>query len=290
MGIPAQTDPASAPFSITQLAPGIGAEIHGIDCASPLPDGAFETIRNAWHDNCVILLRHQDLTERQQAAFAKLFGGLGEITFSHDGGNEEPGVIYVSNIRENGELIGALPDGEMWFHSDKCYRPDPAIATMLYGMELPSHGGNTLFANMFEAYASLPDDVKQRLEGRLAMNVYDFYGHPTERGSKISDDVLHHAHPAVRTHPGNGRKALYVNRLMTDHIVDMDPAESEELLEFLFDHSERAEFVYEHVWSPGDLVMWDNRSCLHARSDFDASERRLLRRVVVQGEYGNTGG
>ena len=116
----------------------------------------------------------------------------------------------------------------------------------------------------------------------LAMNVYDYEKNPTKPGALLSDDVPHYAHPVVRVHPANGRKTLYVNRLMTDHIVDMDKAESDALLNDIFDHIEKPEFCYEHSWMPGDLLIWDNRSCLHARTDFSAAERRLLRRVVVQ--------
>ena len=281
IGIPSRIDPGSSPFSTSPLSPGIGIEVHGIDCSSDIPDDTFEVIREAWQDNCVALFRHQNLDEWQESAFAARFGQLGKVMHNHNGASHVPGVMYISNIRENDELIGSLPDGEMYFHADQCYMPNPAIATMLYAMEIPSTGGNTLFSNCFKAYETLPEDVKQRLEGLTAMNVYDYQANPTKRGSIIRDGIPHHAHPIVRTHPGNGRKSLYVNRLMTDHIVGMDAGESKELLEFLFDHSEQDQFVYEHVWSPGDLLLWDNRSCNHARTDFSAQERRLMRRVAI---------
>jgi taurine dioxygenase len=153
---------------------------------------------------------------------------------------------------------------------------------MLYAIEVPSKGGNTLFSNCYKAWETLPDDVKFRLDGKMAMYVYDYENNPTHRGSVIREGVPHHAHPAVRVHPATGRKALYVNRLMTDHIIGMDKAESDELLNFVFDHVEKPEFIYEHVWTPGDLLIWDNRSSLHARTDFSPAERRMLRRIVIQ--------
>ena len=125
--------------------------------------------------------------------------------------------------------------------------------------------------------------MKTRLEGLKAMHVYDYQSNPTTRGAVIREGTPHYAHPVVRVHPGNGRKALYVNRLMTDHIVGLEKAESEELLTYLFDHSEQPQFLYEHVWRPGDVLVWDNRSCTHARTDFSASERRLMRRVAIVG-------
>lgn len=281
VGVAQTTSPVATPFAITPLAAGIGVEIHGIDCAGDIPDAVFAQILDAWHDNCVALFRHQDLNEQQESDFAARFGRLGKVMHKHNGGSGVPGVMYISNIRENGELIGSLPDGEMFFHHDQCYVENPAIATMLYAMEIPSSGGNTLFANLFKAYETLPAATKARLEGLKAMNVYDYAANPTKRGAVIKEDTPHFAHPVVRTHPANGRKALYVNRLMTDHIVGMDSQESDELLNYLFDHSEQAQFIYEHVWTPGDLLIWDNRSCAHARTDFSDRERRLMRRVAI---------
>jgi taurine dioxygenase len=172
----------------------------------------------------------------------------------------------------------------MYFHSDQCYVERPIKATTLYAIELPRQGGNTLFANTYLAYETLPADVQRQIAGLKAMNVYDYDNNPTTRGSTIREGVPHYAHPIVRTHPDTGRKALFVNRLMTDHILDMPRAESDRLLGLLFDHQEHRRFVYEHVWSPGDLMLWDNRCSLHARTDFDPSERRLLRRVAILGE------
>jgi taurine dioxygenase len=172
----------------------------------------------------------------------------------------------------------------MYFHSDQCYVEQPSKATTLYAVEIPRQGGNTLFANMYAAYETLPADVKRQIDRRKAVNVYDYANNPTVRGSTIREGVPHYAHPIVRTHPDTGRKALYVNRLMTDHIPDMPRGESDRLLKFLFDHQEQSRFVYEHIWRPGDLMLWDNRCALHARTDFDARERRLLRRVAILGE------
>lgn len=273
--------PATSGFATSPLCPAIGAEIHGVDIAAGVSDAVFARILDTWHENCVILLRHQSLDEEQQWNFARRFGQTGKVQHAHNGGSKLPGVMYISNIRENGELIGSLPDGEMFFHSDQCYTPNPAIATMLYAMQVPSQGGDTLFANMFTAYDELTAEMKARLEPLKAMNVYDYLANATTRGSVIREGIPHFAHNIVQTHPANGRKALYVNRLMSDHIVGMDPGESESLLNFLFDHCERPELIYAHKWTPGDLLIWDNRSCTHARTDFSAAEHRLMRRVAI---------
>jgi taurine dioxygenase len=195
-----------------------------------------------------------------------------------------PAVMLISNIREDGKPIGALPDGEMHFHTDQCHQERPAMASMLYALEVPRVGGNTLFANGYKAYETLPPEIRQLIEHRKALNAYDYDGAATKRGTRLNEGVPSHVHPVVRTHPATGRKALYVNRLMTVRIEGLPEHESDELLEFLFDHQERREFIYEHVWRAGDLVMWDNRCTLHARTDFSAGERRLMRRVTIRGE------
>jgi taurine dioxygenase len=270
-------------LSFTPVSPALGIEVGGVDLALPLDDATFARIRAAWYEGLILLFRNQSLDEAQQAAFAARFGPLAGVLNKHGGSGTHPGVMYISNIVENGRLIGALPDGEMYFHSDQCYVEKPAMATMLYAMEIPARGGNTLFANMYRAYETLPDALKARLDGKVAVNVYDYAGSATTRGAAAAD-APRYAHPVFRTHPETGRKALYVNRLMTTAIEGLDAAESDAVLAQLFDHAEAPGNVYEHVWRPGDLILWDNRCTLHARTDFDASERRKLRRVVVLGE------
>jgi taurine dioxygenase len=273
-------------IEIRPLSPALGIEVRGADLSKPLDDDIFARIRAAWEENCIALFRGQRLDEMDQVRFAARFGSLGAVVNEHDPAKlgSHPAVLYVSNVRVNGKVTGILPDGEMLFHSDTCYMERPAMASMLYAMEIPSHGGNTLYANGFRAYDALPHDIKLGLEGRLALNVYDYDGNPTRRAESLPPDVKQWAHPVIRTHPPTRRKALYVNRLMTWSIHGMSAEESRDTLEFLFAHQERPEFVYEHVWTPGDVMLWDNRSCLHARTGFDPHERRRLRRVTLLGD------
>lgn len=265
------------------LSPALGAEILNVDLSQPMTDALFESIRDCWHDNAVVLFRDQHLSEADQVRFAERFGQLA-LSHTKRYTTANPAVMLISNIRENGKQIGALPDGEMQFHSDQCYQEKPAMASMLYAIEVPSAGGNTLFANAYKAYETLPDDIKRRLDGRKALHAYDYDNASMKRGTQIKDGVPHFAHPVFRTHPATGRKALYVNRLMTIAIEGLLEAESDELLNFLFAHQENPAFIYEHVWRVNDLLMWDNRCALHARTDFSNDERRLMRRVTVLGE------
>ncbi len=282
------TSPSSAAvltsgFQVRPLTPAIGAEIVGLDLRQRLDEVLFSRIIDTWHQHCVLLFRDQKLNEEEQVEFAERFGPLARI---HTGqfATRNPAVMLISNIREDGKPIGALPDGEMHFHSDQCYQEKPATGSMLYAIEIPSKGGDTLFANAYLAYEALPDSIKQRIDGKKALNAYDYDSASTKRGGDVANDAPQYVHPVVRTHPATRRKALYVNRLMTQRIEGLPADESEELLNFLFDHQERPEFVYGHVWRPGDLLLWDNRCALHARTDFDAGERRLLRRVTILGE------
>ena len=276
---------APTAVSFRPLAPALGAEILGVDLRRPLDRDMVSEIREIWKEGLVILLRDQAIDEDDQVNFARCFGPLNESRKQrahHNASN--PAVMWISNIRENGRLVGALPDGEMHFHTDQSHQETPCSATMLHALEVPSTGGDTLFANCYMAYETLPGKIKAKIEGRTALNGYDYDNASTRRGTVLGRDVPRASHPIVRTHPETGRKALYVNRLMTLRIDGMDEAESDELLAFLFDHAERPEFVYRHCWRPNDLLMWDNRCTLHARTDFSAAERRLMRRVTIMGE------
>ncbi len=281
----------SLAIGLRPLAPEIGVEIEGLDLSRTLPPATFAEVLDAFHTHCVILLRGQSLTEAYQVLFAKNFGPLASAVNRNSGQSQAHSSSFlISNVRENGKLIGALPDGEMLFHSDQCYVEQPCMAALLYGIEIPSHGGQTIFANMYRAYETLPQELLQAIEGRKALNVFEYneegdYGRSAiELYPACPTGAKCFAHPIVRTHPVTGRKALYVNRGMTLCIEGMEREESDVLLRRLFDHQEQAQFQYAHDWRVGDLIMWDNRCTLHARADFPATERRILRRVTVLGE------
>jgi len=279
----AQAERHPPALALRPLSAALGAEIIGIDLRQEIDDGLFALIRDAWHQNLVILLRDQKLSEEDQVRFAAKFGPPAQI-HTEQFVRSHSAVMLISNIREDGKPIGALPDGEMHFHTDQCHQAQPAMASMLYALEVPSTGGNTLFANGYKAYETLPPEIKRRIEGRKALNAYDYDTAATKRGTRLAPSVPSYAHPMVRTHPATGRKALYVNRLMTVGIEGLPAQESDELLAILFEHQERREFIYEHIWCAGDLLMWDNRCTLHARTDFSPNERRLMRRVTILGE------
>jgi taurine dioxygenase len=272
-------------LALRRLAPTIGAEVLGLDLRQPIDPATAQALRQAWYEHAVLLMRGQELTEDQQARYGEVFGPLALAYPTRRLPGRHQSVMLISNIRENGKPIGALPDGEMFFHSDLCYTEHPVVGTMLYSIEVPPAGGNTMFADQYAAYATLPEAVKARVDKLRATNRYDIGYDVTIRRGRASPDAPHWTHPMVRIHPKTGRRALYVNRLMTHDVESMSEAEAEALLAPLYDHQEQRCFVYEHVWRPGDVVLWDNRCTLHARTDFSPSERRLLRRITIARDY-----
>jgi len=271
-------------LTIESLDAPLGARITGIDLAEPVGQDTFDELHRAWLDHQVLVFPGQDLTEDDQIRFSRMWGEL-PVRDRYDTRNErdsrDKSIMLVSNIRENGEPIGSLPDGEMMFHSDGAYDAAPYRYTLLYAVELPSTGGNTLFADMYGAYDTLPADLKKRLAGCHAKHGY--YGGTVQKDQPIGPYSGDAIHPLFVKHEETGRTAIYISRLITTRIMELEEAESDEVLETLFDHCEQPSLVYEHVWSLGDFVMWDNRCLNHARTDFPATDRRLLRRTVVQG-------
>lgn len=269
------------------LSDALGVKVTNLDIRQALTTDQSEALNRLLAENCVIYLPNQNITEEEQAAFGRYFGELKENLRDYKA-TRHPAIMYITNEVKNGELQGALPDGEMYFHADMCYLERPAKASILYGLNIPSKGGDTLFANMIAAYDSLPEGLKKEIAGRKAVNSYDpgksDYASTRSRSDYKSETEMSYAQPMVFQHPSTGKKALYVNRVMTEHVVGMSDAESQALLDRLFAHQEREEFIYAHRWKPGDVVMWDNRCTLHARTNFDASELRKLRRVTIKGE------
>tara|TARA_R110000868_G_scaffold11116_10_gene54521 strand:+ start:13276 stop:14106 length:831 start_codon:yes stop_codon:yes gene_type:complete len=270
-------------FTIHPLAPALGAEIRGLDLRRPLDPATIDRLRSAWLEHLVLVFRDQPISEDDQIRFAACFGETIGARDKQRGDGGDRRLMLISNIRENGEAIGALPDGELMFHSDSVYLEKPLMGAMLYGEEVPSTGGNTLFANMYAAYDALPEDIRTRIAPLRAMNIFD-YQTQVRSGRFDRSKSPQAVHPAVRTHPETGRKSLYVNRLMTEELVGLDEADSDALLATLFDYAEDPAHIYAHEWRAGDLLMWDNRCTQHARTDFPSSERRLLRRIGIEGD------
>lgn len=278
-------------ITVTPLSPVLGAEISGVDLSKDLSDDVVAQIQQAWNENIVIVFRGQELSQENQLRFAGKFGPLAQRKQAPEQLRDraegvlqlDPHVLLVSNKRINGVPVGAFGDGDMWFHIDSGYAERPYAYTFLYGVELPSWGGDTLFSNMYTAYEAIPETLKQRIAGKRALHVHEY-----KRNEKVTpgtdlSNTPHWYHPVVITHPKTGRKSLFVDRLMTARIEGVSQQESDDILGQLYDIGERDEFVYAHKWRLGDFVMWDNLATIHARSYFPKEETRLLRRCTVEG-------
>lgn len=274
---------------VMPLSDSLGASVTGIDISRPLDPETAAEITQAWHDYLVLIFPDQDLTQEQQLTFAQHFGETGtrsqRAEDRPEGADYNAAIMLVTNIKDDkGSYIGSLPDGEMYFHHDRCYMPKPDKGTLLYAIDIPLTGGNTRFSNMYRAYEKIPLEIKKQLKGRTALQVYN-YG-LTEKVDIDGDltGIHNRSQPVFVSHPETGRTALYVNRLITARIDGISRDESDGILEELFAISEAPGNYYEHVWTVGELAMWDNYCSCHARTDFPREERRLLRRCTLLGE------
>lgn len=269
---------------------GLGAEIGDVDLRK-LDDGLFAELHRAWLQNLVLLVRGQRLTDADLIAFSRRLGELDLAPIQETGRRFVEGLpeLYVvSNVVENGEPIGSLGHGEAVWHTDMSYAERPPKASVLYALEIPSKGGDTSFVNMYAVYAALPEELKRRITGLRIKHdgTYNSGGY-VRQGVTPTDDPRSAPgvfHPLVYTHPETGRPALYLGRRRNAYIEGLDLPASEVLLDALWSHVNRDEFIWTHAWRRGDLVLWDNRCTMHRRDAFDAGSRRILHRTQIRGE------
>lgn len=276
-------------MEIKPLSRALGAEVTGIDLRQPLDQASVQAVRDAFDQHVVLCIRNQDLSEEDQLRAAGYFGKVHvrrkPANGRDPGGQWDTPFMLVTNIVEGGKPIGVFGDGEMWFHHDTSYYPEPHRATLLYAMKLPSWGGNTCFSNMYKAYENIPRALRDRLEGRKILQVHDYKRRERLDLDRIDlNSVRHYQQPIFITHPATGRKSLYVSRLMSARIEGLSREESDAALDQLFAIAEDPAIVYEHQWRLGDLVIWDNWCSIHARKDFPREEPRLMRRLTIEGQ------
>ncbi len=285
-----QSPPAQArPEGIaTALRSGFGAEISSIDLRQPVSESLRDQILAAFAVHHLLIFRGQQLGKDRMGEVAAMFGEVEGNVFRNPDGSTLEAIHQISNLDAAGRPAENpyLKSNYFW-HSDKAYLEVPALLTMLHAVELPPSGGDTQFADMIRAYASLSDEVRQHISGLRAVHSLEYMRvstddrPPTDEERRAAPPV---AHPLVRTHPETGEKNLFVG-MYCSHIVGMDSAASRALLDQLLAHATQQRFVYTHRWSPGDLVIWDNRCLLHrAVANYDmAASRRVLLRLVVKG-------
>jgi taurine dioxygenase len=299
-------------LSIRPLSDLLGAEILGLDARTPPDAGAREALLDALARHGVIALRGQDLTPRQYVAFCRGLGELEPFFISAYNLPANPEIYVLSNVRKEGRPIGRDGAGTHW-HSDHTFHREPASVTLLYAVDVPREGGDTLFVDMARAYDELPAATRARLAGLKAIHRYQRQEFlytaerdltaaeqariaalqaqrraeeaaaapsPTARRSNTLPDQLH---PLVRHHPRTGRAALYLNDAMTVGIEGLPEAEGKALLASLCAAATPPDRVFRYRWRKGDLVAWDNAAVMHAATYTDPAEPRTLWRLTLRG-------
>jgi taurine dioxygenase len=272
-----------AKISIKKIAGALGAEIEGLELGVPLDAATVLAVRQALLDNLVIFFRDQDLTPDSFLAFAKTMGAPVEYPMLK-GIEGYPTIVEIKKLEQDRNNFGGI------WHADTTYLETPAMGAMLYALEVPPHGGDTLFANQYLAYETLSEPLRHFLDGLTAIN-----SSAKADVSKTREDMIRQAgdapprnfvsqHPAVRTHPETGRRALYVNVAHTSHFKGMTEEESAPILNYLFHHQTRAEFTCRFVWRPGSLAFWDNRAVQHNPVNDYHGFRRVMRRISLAGD------
>ena len=273
-------------IEVTPVAGALGAVISGVDLASVLPDPTVAEIRRAWLDHGVVFFRDQDLDIARHKAFASRFGTL----FLHpniQGSSADPAVIDIVRHPGDTKIIG-----EDW-HSDTAQMPSPPMGSLLYAVEVPAYGGDTMFSCQYAAYEALSPGLKAMLHGVRALHSDRRVAGPardlaaSNAAKKKRDDEWRETatlHPVVRTHPETGRKALYVNRQTTIAFEHMTEAESKPLLDYLCQHAHRPEFTCRFRWRTGSMAFWDNRCTQHVAINDAMPARRVMRRLQLTGD------
>ena len=269
----------------------LGTFISGIDLRGPLNEATTADLQRIWGAHPVIIFRGQILSDTDLLRFSSHFGEcdrapVGDALLNRD---IPPKITVVSNVKENGEPIGFLGTGELIWHTDMSYHPEPAIASGLYALDVPKGpGGETSYLNMYAAFDALPPALLERIKDCTAIHDSSYTSAGTLRtGMPAVVDVskapgAHHR--LLRTHPATGRTALFLGRRPNAYILELPVEESEALLDEIWNHTMQDRFVYTHRWEKGDFVFWDNRCVMHRREAFDDSERRIMHRTQLKGE------
>ncbi len=271
-----------------EMTSALGVEIQGVDLTEPLSDAAFAKLLALFHRYCVIFFRKQRLTPQLLVTFSARFGELDIHHMTEHTLRDLPQVRVLSNVKKDGRGVGITRGGMHW-HSDLSYKRVPALATVLYGIECPPEGAHTQFANMYMAYETLPEQLKQKIHGKTGIHDRNFryailYPNRPPLTSAQLAQVPPVEHPLVCRHPVTKRPALYLAKDVVSRIVGLKDGEGRHLIDELEAHATQQHLIYSHRWQPGDLLMWDNRCTLHRATPYDNKYNRTLYRVQVKGQ------
>lgn len=277
-----QTYATMTNLNVRPIAGALGAEILDIDLSKPLSSSTVDGIRQALHDHVVIFFRSQSLDPKQYLSFTSQFGKPIEYPFVK-GIEGYPEIINVLKREHETTNFGGI------WHSDTSYFASPPMGSVLLALEVPPYGGDTLFANQYLAYEALSPGLKKTLETLKGVSTSSKADASKTREDRIKDsghksDVLEAIHPVVRTHPGTGRKSLYVNVAHTSRFEGWTEDESAPLLNYLFQHQVKPEFTCRFQWEKGSIAFWDNRCALHNPINDYHGFKRSMWRVTLEGD------
>jgi alpha-ketoglutarate-dependent taurine dioxygenase len=260
------------------LSRSVGVEVIGLDMSRPLDEPQRRELAAAFARHHLLVVRGQDISAERQAEFGRIFGTIA-IRERNTIPNERADTQHVSNKRAD----GVFGEGELDFHMDQLFQREPLKALILYGIEIPPAGGDTLFSNALDAYDSLPEPLKRRIDGLQCRHAYSYKGALAQKWNmqQADDNAPTAVHPMAWTDPASGRRAIWVNKLTTVEVLGLDPQEARQLTEEVRKPLYDPAVTYRHQWRPCDLVLWNNRTLQHARTPFDASQARTLRRTPL---------
>ena len=271
-------------LKLNRLSENFVAEVMNFQIATDLTESTVKAIESAWLDNKVLLFRDQEVDEKTLVQFGRSFGELTSHVRADFRSAEYPEVFKISNIKENGAPVGALGNSEVSWHTDQIYQALPTYGTVIQAVIIPPVGGDTFFGDLATAYDRLPPRLHALVEGRKATHSVDKVNRLL--GLKMTPEQLAKTppvtHPLVRRHPFLGRKALYFSMNHTIKIEGMTEDETDKLLLELEAHASSPEFIYQHKWRTGDVLIWDNTSTMHRRGEFSQDSDRLMKRVDFQ--------
>jgi len=268
----------------------LSADIEGVDLSKALDAASLASIVEAWSAHLVLRFRGQKLSDPDIERFSALLGPLDKAPTYSKGVRTDVGsdfVTVISNVVVNGVAIGDLGNAEALWHTDMSYNEIPPMASALYSLEIPPVGGETGFCNMYQAWETLPQDLRQRVSGRLCVHDSSTNSVGGLRGGhEAVTDVTKTPgarHPMVITHPVTKRECLFLGRRRNAYIVGLPINESEKLLDAVWAHTTKKELSWYQEWQVGDLILWDNRCVMHRRDDFDPNSRRIMHRTQIAG-------
>ncbi|MGQ3297973.1 TauD/TfdA dioxygenase family protein [Reyranella sp.] len=266
----------------------LGARIEGLDRTTANQPAVAAMLNQALAEHLLVVIPGDPMTPEQTRELSKAFGAPQKQLLRYKRSGAVPDVsVMVSTLMADGTTDKTAIRAEDW-HTDDSYFAVPAKATLLHGIEIPSKGGATWFCNMHSVYEALPEATKKRIDGRRAIHGYDTpraRNRPSPRTPEEIAETPDVEHPLVRTHPVTGRKALYLNPNRLDRIVGLEREESDALLDELADEARKPQHHFGHVWTKGDIVVWDNRATMHrVVIDYPMGESRIMHRVLIEGD------